>query len=68
MLHALHGVQHCGQPAGHYDEARVPPGGVDATEPDGWHYSTPARWDRDGRRFIWSDRSHGATPHKESDG
>jgi hypothetical protein len=63
MLHALHGTRQCGELAGHYDENRVPEGGVDASEPGGWHRSAP---DRDGRRRIWSDRFDAATPHKPS--
>jgi hypothetical protein len=67
MLHALAGRKQCGEPAGHYDEARKPEGGVDATEPAGWHHSAPGRWDRTGRRFIWSDQSDAATPHAAPD-
>lgn len=61
MLHALCGRVQCAEPAGHYDEARMPAGGVDAREPGGWHYSAP---DRDGRRFIWSDQADGVVPHE----
>ncbi|MFI5753103.1 hypothetical protein ACIBBE_46575 [Streptomyces sp. NPDC051644] len=61
MLHALHGTKQCGEPAGHYDEAQAPEGGVDASEPGGWHRSAP---DRAGQRLIWSDRFDAATPYE----
>jgi hypothetical protein len=58
VLHPLHGIKQCDEPAGHYDEGQAPERGADAGDPGGWHRSAPGR---DGRRFIWSDRFDAAT-------
>lgn len=56
------GLQHCAQPAGHYDEADEPdfPAG---DEPRGWHRSET---DADGNWTTWADWAEGATPHGAS--